>query len=205
MSDERSELLARLEKLKARAVERMAERDELRSITGQLRAGEVRASDVVHQAVPVDHLPMHRADTYEPPPSAKPVPTKIDRSPRGTVKMAKERLQRASLTLTRRLEDLTEEAMKIGPACKTCGRGAPREEELRLKAIIAALDRAGVSAAASRDAGLGDVEAGPLLVFPPGTRIAVLAETPDGHDGAPGAGLRATTDGVRLTRGDLYG
>jgi hypothetical protein len=171
MADDLQSRLARLEKLKARAaLDPREARAEILSTLAEPVEAEI-----------VDPQEMHRADEYDSPQPPGQLPgraTKQDRSPAGTVKMARARLQRASLAMARRLEDMTEEAMRDAPPCPKCGRGLPRAEDIRLRAISTALDRAGV--VPSRDAIDTSAESGPLLVFPPGTRIAVLAEPPTG-------------------------
>lgn len=106
--------------------------------------------------------------------------TRADKNPRSKpqeeVRKARERAQRLSLTMVRRLENLTDDVVMKGPKCPTCHRGTLREENLRLKAILGMLTLAAVAG----KPGSGDedeAERGPVLVFPPGSRIAV-AVTP---------------------------
>lgn len=78
--------------------------------------------------------------------------------------------------MVRRLEEMTELALNDGPKCPTCQRGLPRAEDIRLRATIAVLDRAGLAPQRGQEA-LGGAS-GPVLVFPPGTRIAIEAGDP---------------------------
>lgn len=95
--------------------------------------------------------------------------------PKQRVEAAKKRLQRHSLRNARYLEELTERAARDSEKCPTCKRGMPRAEETRLRAILAALDKAGVG---NPKEAQDETDYGPAIVFPPGTRIAVMAETP---------------------------
>lgn len=108
--------------------------------------------------------------------SAELVPTATGaskRDPGQMVQIAQDRLRRRSLNMVRKLEELTELALKDGPVCPTCQRGMPRAEDVRLRAIMAALDRGGLSPQRTQDSPGGAT--GPVLVFPPGTRIAIEA------------------------------
>jgi hypothetical protein len=116
------------------------------------------------------------------------------------VKTAANLIKRRSPTAARYLRDLADTAAKDAPACPACGRGTPRGEELRLKAVLAILDRAGVVAPRG---GVDLPDSGPLIIFPPGTSIAVVAKPPE----MPAVDLIAqpAVPGVRLTRGDRLG
>ena len=105
------------------------------------------------------------------PPSPK--PTRHD--PKAVMQRAKDRLARKAVRYVKGIEELSERIDRDPVKCPTCGRGTKRSEEIRLRALTAALDRAGVVAPRSGDAGEMP-ERGALIVFPPGTRIAILPE-----------------------------
>lgn len=109
----------------------------------------------------------------EPPVTAK----KKARDGKAVVERAKQRLQRNSGAQARYLLELTRRASDDAQKCPTCGRGTPRAEELRLKAVLAVLDRAGV--VPPRAGGAEGGESGPVIVFPVGTKIAIAAVPPD--------------------------
>lgn len=116
--------------------------------------------------------PASEVVTTPPPP-----PIKQKKDPKTAVQKAKARLQRHAPRTARYLDALTQRVMdEDGVKCPTCGRGTLRSEELRLKAILASLDRAGVTA--PRGAGEDPGDPGAAIVFPPGTRIAIMADTP---------------------------
>ena len=118
-------------------------------------------------------------------------------SPKQRVEVAKDRLRRRAPRYVQYLDDLARKASEDAPACPTCGRGTPRSEEVRLRAVVAALDRSGVTPPRSDD---GDgAPSGPVIVFPPGTAIAVLVQTPS----APPSVVESY--GPRITRGDELG
>ena len=91
-----------------------------------------------------------------------------------TTSLAKELLRRKAYHKVRALDEMTERDIRGGEPCPTCKRGMPRSEDVRLRAVTAFLDRAGVAAPRGAEE---DGERGPLIVFPPGTKIAVLAQT----------------------------
>ena len=98
------------------------------------------------------------------------------RDPAAAVVAAKASLQRNAPRYARYLRQLAEIASDDAEVCPHCKRGTPRSEEIRLKAILAIMDRAGVTPPRpGADMG-GDF--GPAIVFPPGTQIAVVANTP---------------------------
>lgn len=121
------------------------------------------------------------------------------RDPKRTVQEAQERLQRRSLTMVRRLEEMTELALNDGPKCPTCQRGLPRAEDIRLRATLAVLDRAGLAPQRGQEALSG--AGGPVLVFPPGTRIAIEAGDPRPEPIDLGTARRVDA-GPILRRGD---
>lgn len=145
-----------------------------------------------------------------PGPSSGPVPgltrgddpklTKLRTTVEDRVRTASNLIKRRAPTAARYLRDLADTASQDAPKCPACGRGTPRGEELRLKAILALLDRAGVVAPRG---GPEDTERGPLIVFPPGTSIAVVAKPLE----LPAVDLvaRRVEPEVRLTRGDRLG
>jgi hypothetical protein len=98
------------------------------------------------------------------------------RDPRRTVQEAQARLQRRSLTMVRRLEEMTELALNDGPKCPTCQRGLPRAEDIRLRATLAVLDRAGLAPQRGQEALSGAT--GPVLVFPPGSSVSIAVGEP---------------------------
>lgn len=104
-----------------------------------------------------------------------PTEKRATRDPKLAVQKAKDRLARKSMRYVRGIEELTTRIDKDPTACPTCGRGTKRSEEVRLRALTAALDRAGVVAPRAGDHG-DEAPTGPLIVFPAGTRIAILAE-----------------------------
>lgn len=91
-----------------------------------------------------------------------------------TTAMAAELLRRKAYHKTLALLELTEREQRDAVKCPSCGRGMLRAEETRLRAILAVLDRAGMGA---KDKGEGGGESGPLIVFPPGTKIGIVAQT----------------------------
>jgi len=108
-------------------------------------------------------------------PDLSPPPKPTRRDPKVVMQKAKDRLARKSLRYVRGIEELSERIDRDPVKCPTCGRGTKRSEEIRLRALTAALDRAGVVAPRAGD--LGDApERGALIVFPPGTKIAILPE-----------------------------
>ena len=90
-----------------------------------------------------------------------------------TTAMAAELLRRKAYGKTLALLELTEREQRDAVKCPSCGRGMLRAEETRLRAILAVLDRAGMGARDKPEGG----ESGPLIVFPPGTRIGIVAQT----------------------------
>lgn len=106
---------------------------------------------------------------------------KAPADPKEKVEAARRVLQRRSVTLARTLTDLAKRASADATPCPTCGRGTPRAEDLRLRAAVAALDRAGLGV--PRGDGAGAAEGGFQMVFPPGTRVAVIA--PPGEQPPP--------------------
>jgi len=127
---------------------------------------------------------------------AQVVPRKPD--PKDRVRRAKERLANHSVRHVRYLEELAEYAARDPQKCPTCGRGTPRAESIRLQAILAALGMAGVPP--GKNDLPGEEQQAPALVFPPGTRIAVLAETPP--SGAPGVSRPGPSPEVQAVRAD---
>jgi len=111
------------------------------------------------------------------------------RTPKEAVEKAKNSLRRRAPRYAQYLDELSRKASEDAVPCPTCGRGTPRSEEVRLRAVVAALDRSGV--VAPRGEGDDGVPAGPVIVFPPGTTIGVLVQTPP-----------APIKELRLTRGD---
>lgn len=115
------------------------------------------------------------------------------------VEWARRRLKNLAPTAVRRLEEITEALVPDqGAKCPTCGRGSRRDEETRLRAILAVLDRGGVAPATARQPA-ADEDHGPALIFPPGTRMAVMvpdrpgaAVTAARRPGLPAAGGEAT-------------
>jgi hypothetical protein len=98
----------------------------------------------------------------------------------------------------RRLLRLTEVIDRDAKVCLTCGRGGKREDELLLKAIGAALGIAGLAPGKSQ---IGtDGGGGPVLVFPAGTKMAVVAEAVD--TGPRTMAEVVDGDVVRVTRAD---
>jgi len=93
--------------------------------------------------------------------------------PKARVEAARRRMQRHSVRAARVIEDLTESVVRDGAKCPTCGRGSRRAEDIRLRAAIALLDKAGVITPKIAE---GEGQSGPVLVFPEGTRMAVLAQ-----------------------------
>jgi hypothetical protein len=89
-----------------------------------------------------------------------------------TTALATELLRRKAYSKTLALLEMTERERR-DEKCPACGRGMLRAEETRLRAILAVLDRA-MPATKGGDPGEGS---GPLIVFPPGSKIAILAQT----------------------------
>lgn len=119
-------------------------------------------------------------------------------SPADAVERARDRLRRHALRLVKQLEELTGAVIADGGVrCPTCGRGTLRDEQLRLKAIVAALDRGGL--APGKTIGEGP-DAGPVLVFPPGTTMMV-GVGPVVGEAVVGLAREAPRE-VRVTRGD---
>lgn len=96
------------------------------------------------------------------------------RTPDEAVDVAKRRLKRHSVRHVRFLEELAERASQDAAPCPTCKRGMPRQEEIRLRAVTEALNKAGIVAPKEQ----GDGWQGPVLVFPEGSRMAIGVETP---------------------------
>lgn len=122
------------------------------------------------------------------------------RTPEEDVRLAQRLIKRRSPTAARYLRQMAEVASADAKPCPACGRGMPRDEELRLKAVNGLLDRAGLSA--SKAGSVGDDAGGPLIVFPPGTRIAVLAQVPE--DSTEEGVSRSGAVEMTVTRGDRY-
>jgi hypothetical protein len=122
------------------------------------------------------------------------------RTPEEDVRLAQKLIKRRAPTAARYLRQMAEVASADAKPCPACGRGMPRDEELRLKAVNGLLDRAGLSAAKAGT--VGDDAGGPLIVFPPGTRIAVLAQVPG--DGTEEGVSRSAAVEMTVTRGDLF-
>lgn len=130
----------------------------------------------------------------------KDAPVRPDTDPKEAVRIALLQVQQRAPTLVRRLLRLTEVIDRDAKACLTCGRGGKREDELLLKALQAALGIVGL--AGGSKAGVVDMGGnGPMLVFPPGTKMAVMAEV-----ASPGPASMAevvdAVSAVRVTRGD---
>ena len=122
-------------------------------------------------------------------------PTK--RTPKEHVEVAKNRLRKRAPRYAQYLDDLARKASEDAAPCPTCGRGTPRSEEVRLRAIVAALDRGGVTPPRSNEDDASP--SGPLLVFPPGTKIGIIVQTPEASPPVVGHGA------LRITRGDELG
>lgn len=155
------------------------------------RASEIPDKPITAIGVPSKAAPAEQGET------AIGVPSKRD--PRRVVQEAQERLQRRSLTMVRRLEEMTELALNDGPKCPTCQRGLPRAEDIRLRATIAVLDRAGLAPQRGQEA--LSAAGGPVLVFPPGTRIAIDSGDPRPEPIDLGT-ARRVDPGPVLRRGD---
>jgi hypothetical protein len=128
----------------------------------------------------------------------KEVPVHPGTDPKEAVKLAATLIQQRTPQLARRLLRLTEAIDREAAACLTCGRGSKREDELLLKALQAALGIAGL--APGKVLPGGDGGGGPVLIFPAGTKMAVVAEAID-------LGPRSMADvvdgdAVRVTRAD---
>lgn len=113
-------------------------------------------------------------------------------------------MQRQSVSAARRIVMLTKRYDELGgEPCPTCKRSSLRDEELTLKAAKEVLDRAGVSANPKGDLGTGG--SGSVLVFPPGTQMAILPSSAQ-----LGATLGTRNEGVieleagGPVRADLY-
>lgn len=98
--------------------------------------------------------------------------------PKARVEAARRRAQRHAVRAVRVIEELTETVVRDGVKCPTCGRGSRRAEDIRLRAATTLLDKAGV--VTPKD-GLVEGSTGPVLVFPEGTKMAVLAQAPEDH------------------------
>lgn len=118
--------------------------------------------------------------------------------PKEAVRQALTIAQQRAPQLVRRLLRLTEAIDREAAPCLTCGRGSKREDELLLKAIQAALGIGGLAPGKAQPG--TDGGGGPVLVFPPGTKMAVLAGVAD----AGPATMADVVDGdaVRITRAD---
>lgn len=99
-----------------------------------------------------------------------PSPQSIVKDRPSTTKVANEILLSKARAMVRKLIELTEE--DTGGKCDKCGR-SPRSDDVRLKAVLAVLDRAGVGSKAQ----VTD-STGPLIIFPQGTKLAIAAQTP---------------------------
>lgn len=156
--------------------------------------GLTRADNVPRPAIPapVREARVARAD--------RPKLSVADRNKKAEERVAASLRMLKSRTpnLTRALIGLTEVALTDGPACPMCGRGQLRDEELRLRATIAALDRGGVSVAQKNSGDVGP--SGPVLEFPPGTQLAIIASAPR-EDGEVGVS-RAIDVTPHVTRAD---
>ena len=134
------------------------------------------------------------------PPMKPPEPVRADlipskkSCPKARVEHAKNRLRLRAPRYVQYLDDLARKASDDATPCPTCGRGTPRSEEVRLRAVVAALDRSGV--VPPRGEGDDSVPSGPVIVFPPGTTIGVIVQTP---------GAIAESRALRVTRGDELG
>lgn len=146
------------------------------------------------------------ASSYEPPVVAErhsggPTGPRTLGTTEARLNVARQRLRRIAFSQVLKLEELTEELIRLdGKKCPTCGRGTRRDEDLRLRAIVAALDRAGLGPSAKLEVeGEGG---GPVLVFPPGTGMAIVA-APVGRV-EEGVGRPVVDEGVRVTRASEY-
>jgi len=110
------------------------------------------------------------------------------RDPKRAVEVARDKIRRRAPRYAAYLDELARKASSDAEKCPTCGRGTPRSEDLRLRAVIAALDRGGV--VAPKAEGTDGAPSGPVIVFPPGTKMAIIAET----------GPSEVVDAVRITR-----
>lgn len=114
-------------------------------------------------------------------------------TPKEAVEKAKNRLRKGAPRYAQYLDDLARKASEDAAPCPTCGRGTPRSEEVRLRAVLGALDRSGV--VAPRGEGEDGTPSGPVIVFPPGTTIGVVVKTPE----------FTPVNALRVTRGDELG
>lgn len=121
------------------------------------------------------------------------------RSAQEAVQKAREMLRKRSPSAARYLLEMMNTMMEDAEPCPACKRGMPRDEERRLKAILAVLDRSDVGP--SKAGGGGDAGPdGPIFVFPPGTQMAVVAP-PVAAPVETGI-ARALEPRLKLTRGD---
>jgi hypothetical protein len=183
-----------------------------RAITGEaIKAGYTLADVLIgKKALQIQSQPMGNKGTvlwflpgFNPPkPAASEVTVKrTPRTPEESTRLAHNLIKRAAPTAARTVRELVQRSSKDAEACPACGRGMPREEELRLKAATTLLDRSGLSPARAPSA--DDGSTGPLIIFPPGTQIAILARTPGPEDG-PGVSRPEIHD-LKVTRGDRVG
>lgn len=115
---------------------------------------------------------------------------KPKRRPEDYTQKASDMARRAAPRAIRAMSRMLDPVRDDGPPCPSCGRGMPRPEDLILKAATAVADRGGVGPAK----GVGDMtDTGPMIVLPPGTRLAVAVEVPGGAGAARlvGAGRSA--------------
>jgi hypothetical protein len=122
------------------------------------------------------------------------------RDPSKAVQKAQDRLRRKAPRMARALEEMAEAVDGSGPRCPACGRGTKRDEAIRLKAVVAGLGIAGLgSPGVGRQNGAPSPELGAVLVFPPGTQMAV--RVPDGLPG--GATVGGAAPLIEAVRADV--
>lgn len=136
--------------------------------------------------------------TLEEPPSTS-LSAEKKRDPKRAVEVARDKLRRRQPRYAAYLDELARKASSDAEKCPTCGRGTPRSEDLRLRAILAAMDRGGVVAPKADSA--NEAPSGPVIVFPPGTKMAIIAES--GPDQRPSAS-EVVADAMRITRATDY-